>query len=147
MFKKVKRILLDMALLRNLYNFTKYVEETEYTDGVLQFVSTHNEAYKQYAKAKGIPEKKAINIGRTAASRQYITYMPLNDLHGPPNKLAVDTAGVELTHRTMFGLLPKGLMLEWAEKNSKLINIIWLFIGVAIARIDDIIRLVRGWII
>lgn len=137
----LKGIIEDMAHLKDLYNFTSYVEKTEYTDKVLRFNSNHLEAWRQYGKAKKMFEKDAINLGRMASDKHYITYAPLNDHDGPPNKLIVDTAGLELLDRTVFGKIPKGLWLAWAEKNSKLINLIWLVIGVVIGNIDKIISM------
>jgi hypothetical protein len=132
-----------MALLKELYDFTRYVDRVDGTDKVLQFHQYHTEAWEQYAHDTGVSEKKAKIIGRMASDMHYVTYTPLDEHDGPPNKLIVDSAGQELIHKTMFGLMPKGLWLAWADKNSKLINLIWLIIGLVVGNIDTIVKLAQ----
>lgn len=53
---------------------------------------------------------------------------------------ADDLNGTDLIQRSFFRLLPKGLLLAWAEKNSKLVDVTWLFIGVIIANLGNIVK-------
>ena len=129
-----------MARLKELYDFAKYVREVEYTDKVLKFQTNHHEAWKQYANQTGVTEKEAIVLGERAAHERYVEFKPLNDIDGPPNKVIVSPIkGDDLLDRTVFGLVPKGLWLAYAEKNIALVRIVSFVGGIVVGAIGLIL--------
>lgn len=128
-----------MARLRDLYQFTKYVRDVEYTDKVLQFQNNHHEAWKQYAEQTGISEKDAITLAERAAASRLISFKPLNDIDGPPNKVIVDMAGEDLIEKTVFGIIPKGIILAWLDKNKNFLTLLIAFVGAIVIGILNIV--------
>lgn len=133
-----------MALLKDLYEFTKYVDSVNGTPDVLQFNAHHDEAWIQYANTVGISREYAKRLGMIAQNNRYVTYMPLNERDGPPHKLVIDDNGLELTHRTAWGLIPKGLWLAWLDKNKSLTALIVSFMSGVIIGIIGLYLAYKG---
>lgn len=144
MLSELRGIIRDMAILKDLYDFVKYVDEVDDTDNVLQFSASPNDVYKQYAKAKSISEKDAKRIVRMANYKQLVTYTPLNEHTGPPNKVITDSAGVELIEKTVGGRLPSGLILAWMNKHHLVTNLLWIIIGVILGNIGTIVNFIQN---
>lgn len=149
----VRRILRDMAELRKICKLVRVTQKLKekqekedpyygefnpyhYRDGEPYTTDVKRKYRKPHFFSRKKSTKEIDRIFKKAISKGYLKEVTVSVERIPVHAVHIEEPGRDIIERTMFGLLPRGLLNAWADKNEKSTNII---IGVIIGAIIGII--------
>lgn len=148
-----------MARLYDTYRFVKVVrklgekEEKELNANVIAPNATYimgkplvadvRNMYRKRRFRRNRSRKKVQLISGLATQEDYLKVGVSIDTDIQGTVYQIDTKGWELLERSLFKILPKGLLLAWADKNGKFHNFIFGLIGGVVAGVPIAIGIIK----
>lgn len=147
---QVLGILRSMALLKAVYDLTKYVHNTQDldTEEKLGYSYPLVNPCEQYAAIKHMPLQRATEVYNYALHKKYVIDRINSPSSDTPDqrayKVVIDNAGVHFLNKSLFGIWPKGLVQAWVEENYKTSTVIMTFLGgIIIGLLPYIVKLIH----